>query len=136
MSHSIIITNNFAFQYEIAFDGAQGTVTVVYYGVLEKIFVCALDNDPFWRHLRCKTLLLALIQPFKTNGIDAATRTVLYKPSKSPASVVTDLRNVISCIGRVETRHKWGIVDRDIRLVRPTFAEGEVDESEESDVED
>ena len=63
-------------------------------------------------------------------------QTVLYKPSETLASVVTDLRNIVSSIGRVETRGRWGIVDRDIRVVRPTFAKGEVDESEESDVAD
>jgi hypothetical protein len=100
---------------------------------LEKILVCELDGNPMWQHLRNTTLLLALIAPFKTNAVDAALQTTFYKPSESPASIVTDIRTIISCIGRVEMRGKWGLIDRDIKHVRPTFAVGEIDESDESD---
>ena len=129
-------THILEFQYEITYDDAQDTATVIYYGVLEKILVCELDEDPLWKHLRRKTLLLALVTPFKTNGVNAALKTTFYRPSESLASIVTDLRNIVSCIGRVQTCRKWGIIDRDIRLVQPSFAEGEIDESDGSDMED
>ena len=119
-------------QYEITYDAPNGdAVTIINYGVLEKILVFELDDDPFWRDLRTKTILLALISPFKTNGVDAALQTVFYKPSESPAALVTDLRNIKACIGRVESRGKWGLIDRDSQLVQPSFAVGEQDESED-----
>jgi hypothetical protein len=77
-----------------------------------------------------KTLVLALISPFKTDGADAARQAVFYNPRESLASLVTDIRNVRSCVGRVESRGKYGLIDRDLNLVRPTFATGERDESE------
>jgi len=118
------------------YEGPDGTVTTINYGTLEKIIVCELDNDITWNQLRNKTLLLALIIPFKTNGADAAIHTTFFKPSESLSSIVTDVRNVISCVGCVETRRKWGLIDRDLNLVRPSFAVGEVDESDGSDEED
>jgi len=100
---------------------------------LEKIVVCELDDNRMWRELRNQTLLLALITPFKTDGGDAALRTTFYKPSESPVSIVTDIRNIISSVGRVEMQGKCGLIDRAVKQVRPTFAVGEIDESDESD---
>lgn len=120
-------------QYEITYDVPQGPITTIHYGILEKIVVCELDDNPMWRELRNKTLLLALITPFKTDGVDAALRTTFYKPSESPVSIVTDIHNIISSVGRVEMRGKCGLIDRDVKQVRPTFAVGEIDESDESD---
>jgi hypothetical protein len=108
-------------------------VTTINYGVLDKILVCELDDDPFWRDLQSKTLLLALISPFKTNGVDAALQTVFYKSSESLATLVTDLRNIKACVGRVESRGKWGLIDRDIQLVQPSFAAGDVEGLDGSD---
>ena len=120
-------------QYEITYDQPHGAMTTIHYGVLEKIIVCELDDHSMWQQLRNKTLLLTLITPFKTDGSDAALLTTFYKPSESPVPIVTDLRNIISCVGRVETRGKWGLIDRDINLVRPSFSTGEADESDGSD---
>ena len=123
-------------QYEIIYEAPDGAVTTINYGILEKIIVCELDNDITWNQLRNKTLLLALITPFKTNGADAALHTTFYKPSESLTSIVTDVRNIVSCVGCVETRCKWGLIDQDLNLVWPSFAVGEVDESDGSDDED
>ena len=52
-------------QYEVTYDAPSGdAVTIINYSVLEKILVCELDDDPFWRDLHTKTILLALISRF------------------------------------------------------------------------
>ena len=117
-------------QYEIIYKGPDGTVTTINYGILEKIIVCELDNDITWNQLRNKTLLLALITPFKTNGADAAIHTTFFKPSESLSPIVTDVRNIISCVGSVQTHRQWGLIDWDLNLVQPSFAVGEVYESD------
>ena len=110
----------------------MGVVTTIHYGVLEKILVCTLGPEDMWGSLRWKTLLLALITPFKTNGKDAALHTIYYKDCGT--SIITDLRNIKSSIGRVETRKRWGLIDRDIEHIRPAFQVA--DTGEESDEED
>ena len=125
-----------ALQYDIVFDGPHNEAIIqINYGILNKILVLELDSDPFWGPLTGKTLVLALISPFKTNGANATLRTIHYKPRESPVPIITDLCNIISCIGQVESRGQWGIIDWDIQLVRPTFAEEEVDGSDRSDEE-
>jgi len=41
------------------------------------------------------------------------------------AQIVTDLANIRGVVGRIESRGTWGIVDRNVQLVRATFAENE-----------
>ena len=82
--------------------------------------VCALGQGDIWGISRGKELLLAVIAPFKTNGEDAALETTFYK--QVGPILVTDIRNVISTIGQVESRGEWGIVDRAIDRARATFA--------------
>ena len=84
-------------------------MTTINYGVLDYIFAYALCQDAIWGTSRGKTLLLAMIEPFRTNGEDAATQVLHYTKCMTP--IVTDVRNIKSTVGRVETRKQWGIID-------------------------
>ena len=77
--------------------------------------------EPVWGSLRGTTQLLAEITPWRTEGEDAALCTVFYE--RELARVITDLSNVRGVVGRVESRGRWGIVDRSMRMVRATFSE-------------
>jgi len=81
--------------------------------------VFELNQDRVWGTSRGKTLLLAVIEPFKTNGEDATTTVVHY--TKCVAPIVTDVRNIKSTVGWVETRKRWGLVDRDVQLAKAVF---------------
>ena len=59
------------------------------------------------------------MEPFRTNGKDAAVTTTYY--SDPLASIVTDVRNIKSAVGRVETGKQWGLIDWDLRLARAAF---------------
>ena len=113
------------------YDGTHGeAITTINYGILEKILVCGLGRKKLWGTLQSKTLLLAVITPFKTNGENAAVQTTHYKTSL--AAIVTDISNVKSSVGRVETRGQFGLIDWDVQLVCPTFSgEGDSDESDD-----
>jgi hypothetical protein len=113
-------------QFEITYEGHKNkTTTAINYGQLEKILVCTLGQGEIWGSSQGKELLLVIITPFKTNGEDAALETTFYK--NVGATLVTDIRNISSTIGRVESRGQWGIVDRAIDRARATFAACEED---------
>ena len=61
--------------------------------------------------------MLALISPFKMNGANATLQTIHYKPRESLVPIITELRNIVLCIGWVESRGQWGIIDWDIQFV-------------------
>ena len=92
------------------------------------MLVCALGPDRVWGNLRDKTLLLAVITPFKTRGEDASTTLTHYK--NTGTLLVTDIRNVKALVGRVETRGRWGLIDRSVGLAQAMFV---VDEDISSD---
>ena len=75
-----------------------------------------------------KTFLLAVITPCKTKGQDAAFTVTYYKDLS--ASIVTDIRNIKSVVGRAETRGRWGIIDRSIEHVVATFVSGDGEDSD------
>jgi hypothetical protein len=119
-------------QYEIVYeDTCNGHMTTINYGILEKILVCSLGQDEFWRGLEGRDLILAAITPFKTNGHDAAVETVFY--NACAPMVVTDLRNIKSVIGRVKTRKSWGLIDRSLVLAHAKFVD---DDSEYGSAQD
>jgi hypothetical protein len=58
-----------------------------------------------------------------TNGKDATSELTTY--SKTTASIITDLQTICAVVGRVESRKKWGIIDRGEGLVNTAFVEPE-----------
>jgi hypothetical protein len=107
-------------------------VTTINYGVVEKFLVCPLDNEKVWGSLRNTTCLLAVVTPFRTQGEDAAITLTHYQ--ETTASIVTDVRNIKRLAARVESRGRWGIVDRSIDLAQGTYVVDEQSSSDESDV--
>ena len=96
-------------------------VVHVGYGELEKIFVLNLPIDKFFKTLSGKLLVLALIAPWDTEGKSAAEDNI-YMTSRK-ASLVTDLRSVQAVVGLVETRRRWGIIDRAPEIMQVRFAD-------------
>jgi hypothetical protein len=86
-----------------------------------------------WGDLQGKTLLLAVITPFRTTGEDASIKLTYYKDTV--ASIVTDIRNVKSLVGRCQTRGKSGIIDRSLEHARAVFDAGDIVPSDESEEE-
>lgn len=72
-----------------------------------------------WGEYAGTTLLLALVRPCKTNGLDATESVTLYRDVL--ADVVVDLQSVQAVVGRVKSRDQWGIVDRSRGLARTVF---------------
>lgn len=85
-------------------------VRQICYGRLDQILEFTVPDHPFWRELQGKLLLVATITPCVTQGKDATKENVLYR--KYAASVMVDLRVVEATVGRVQTRGRWGIIDR------------------------
>ena len=84
--------------------------------------MCDLGGEKVWDDFHHTTQLLAVITPWRTNGEDAAVKTVKFKHTL--ALIVTDLRNIRGVVGRVESRGQWGIIDRNTAgLIHPMFAD-------------
>ena len=80
------------------------------------------SESAFWGAHANKHLLLALISPCKTNGRDGAKELTSFKPLQaSESQVIVDLQTITSKIGRVETRGRWGIIDRSTEAARTVF---------------
>jgi len=94
---------------------------VIGYGRLEKILLCNLDDKIIWGNLRNSLHLLAVIAPCDTDGSDASHVVVEYR--KFLPIIATDLRNIKAVVGRVNTRKKWGIIDRTINATCASFLE-------------
>jgi hypothetical protein len=118
-------------QYEITFGSEhEEAVRTINYGVLERVLECKLGEEKIWGAQRGTTHLLAVITPWRTEGEDASQEVVTFK--RTLAQIVTDLRNIRGVVGRIESRGTWGVVDRNVNLVRATFAnnEGHMSDSE------
>jgi len=87
--------------------------------------VCSLPGDDFFQDLSGQIQLLALIQPCKTDGQDAAKKVVTYR--RMGSSFVTDIRNVKNVIGRILTRGDWGVIDRAHCIARTIFDDSDDD---------
>jgi hypothetical protein len=89
------------------------------------VLVCQLNEERIWKTLRNSTLLLALITPAATDGQDATVAVTHF--SRFAAPVITDVRSIKAAIGRVQSRKKWGIIDRTPNLAQAVFAPEAVD---------
>ncbi|KAJ7592214.1 hypothetical protein C8J56DRAFT_781342 [Mycena floridula] len=123
-------------RYELEVQDNRGQwVRNIFYGRLEKILVCQLDNQNIWGTFQQKTVILALVSPCAgTNGQDAARTPVFFKTMTT--SVVIDLCAISAAVGTPKTATaggRFGILDRTGGLVRTTFVDdvGSDDESEE-----
>ena len=100
-------------------DAKKDLVRTTFYGRLDRILQCELDNDANWRKFKNTLFLLAVITPCSTGGQDAVQGHVTY--SYTTAQIVTDLRAVQCVVGRVKSRGCWGILDRSGNLARTEF---------------
>jgi hypothetical protein len=101
---------------------AHGVITHVGYRDLERIFVLTLPPDEIFKSLKGKTLVLALITPWDTEGKSAAEENVFMTSQK--AKIVTDVRSIQAVVGLVETRNRWGIIDQAYGMVETQFTTG------------
>lgn len=90
-----------------------------FYGHLKWILECQLDGDEIWGALCHHKLLLAVINPCDTKGNDARLGVVKYQ--KNLSTIVLDLQNVESIIGRVVVEKSWGIIDRSGGVAKVEF---------------
>ena len=93
------------------------------------VLVCVLPDIPMFGPLSGSLRLLALVKPCQTMGTQEPTH---YRTMLSP--FVTDISNIKAIIGRVQTRGKWGIVDRTPGIAAAVF--GHLDEDSESEASD
>ncbi|KAG1727567.1 uncharacterized protein EDB91DRAFT_1037992, partial [Suillus paluster] len=93
--------------------------TVISYGHLDQILVCDLGPDAIWGELHNTSCILALVTPCQTYEADASKDVVEFRAYAQP--VITDIRNVKATVGHVETRRRWGIIDRSTNLVNVVF---------------
>ena len=101
-------------------DANNNTIREIFYGRLDLILEFDVPNYKFWGpEFRGKTVLLAVITPCVTLGKDATREVTTYM--QTTTQVVTDLRTISSVIGRVQTRNRWGIVDRSEETSRTEF---------------
>lgn len=91
-------------QFETVFETrSEGSVSrQTGYGDLEKILAFSVPAVPFFGTLRGKTVLLALVRPWNTDGKDASQEDVFFKSRN--AKIVMDIRSLIAVVGLVETR--------------------------------
>ena len=108
-------------QYEVEVEDGDGELSrEIFYGKLELILECPIPDNKFWgRDLRGTTVLLAVITPCVTMGKDATKQTTTYQHTTT--QVVTDLRAINALVGRVQTRNRWGIIDRREESSRTEF---------------
>ena len=113
-------------------DAQKKLVRTTFYGCLDQILECQLDDRPIWDKFRNRFFLLAVITPCSTGGQDAAKCYTTY--SNTTAQIVTDLQAVQCVVGRVQNRGRWGIIDRSGNSARTEFmSTGDDDESEDED---
>ena len=108
-------------KYEVEVEDGDGEpFREIFYGKLELILECDIPDERFWgRDLQGTTVLLAVITPCVTRGKDAAKELTTYQHTTT--QVVTDLRTISAVVGRVQTRNRWGIVDRSEDSSRTEF---------------
>ena len=113
-------------QYEVEVEDARHKlIRQVFYGRLDLILECELEDIKFWGMLRGKRLLLALLTPSSTNGKDATKKVVTYV--ETTTQIVTDLQAVSCVVGRIQTRNRWGIIDHSGDLARTEFIQSRDD---------
>ncbi|KAF9223907.1 hypothetical protein BS17DRAFT_754034 [Gyrodon lividus] len=123
---------NFYVRYEVVFQGRTEAITQISYGDLKKIVVLTTPIDPFFANLSGKSLALALIKPWNTDGKLTSKENVYMTTRK--ASIVTDICSLKAVVGLVETHKKWGVINQAPATVATSFAEDNA--AEDSDSED
>lgn len=91
------------------------------YGDLEKIIALAVPTVPFFGALGGKSIILALVKPWDTDGKVASEETVFFKDRR--ARIIMDIRSLKAVVGLVKTRGRWGIIDRVPGAATTTFAD-------------
>src|SRR5271156_1683850 len=87
-------------EYEVEVEDAQHKlIRQIFYGRLDLILECELEDIKFWGMLRGKRLLLALLTPSSTNDQDATKKVVTYV--ETTTQIVTDLQAVSCVVGRI-----------------------------------
>ena len=94
-------------------------IRTIFYGRLERILQYDVPDTKFWGIFRGETRLFAVITPCITNGRDATKHVTVY--TDTTTQIVTDLQAVQCVVGRVQTRNRWGIVDRSGDFSRTEF---------------
>ena len=92
------------------------------------VLVCVLPGIAVFGPLSGSLRLLAVIKPCQTSGMDGTEELTQYRAMLS--SFVTDISNIKAIIGRVQTRGKWGMVDRTPGIAATVFQVGEVEEED------
>ncbi|KAG9309107.1 hypothetical protein JVU11DRAFT_11000 [Chiua virens] len=114
------VRKNCYVRYTFIFETRPGNeVTYTGYGDLEKLFVLTLPHNGLFKELSGKHLVLALIMPWNTDGKLASEENVYMTHCR--ASIVTDVRSLQAAVGLVETRKRWGIIDRTPRTIAANF---------------
>jgi hypothetical protein len=110
-------------QYEVEVEDGEGEVSrEIFYGKLELILECDIPDKKIWgKYLWGTMILLAVITPCITIGKDAAKESRLTTYQHTTTQIVTDLRAISAVVGRVQTRNRWGIVDRSQDSSRTEF---------------
>ncbi|KAI6044177.1 hypothetical protein EDC04DRAFT_2599533 [Pisolithus marmoratus] len=95
-------------KYEVTFENCEHSlIRVTGYGDLNKIFVLTLASDAFFTSLSSKTLILALITPWNTEGKDATLENTYLLSQHAP--IVTDVRSLKAVVGLVPVdMETWG----------------------------
>ena len=122
--HTSYLTTEWV-QYEITYQDRTRIVKHLGYGDLEKILVITLPTKSFLTDFSGRTVVFALVTPWDTDGKDA-TKENLYMTQRR-ASVIMDARSLQAVIGLVETRGKWGIIDRTGESIMTTFTDVEME---------
>ncbi|KAI6159326.1 hypothetical protein EDD17DRAFT_1613662 [Pisolithus thermaeus] len=98
-------------KYEVTLETREHClIHITGYGDLNKIFVMTLATGAFFKSLSGKTLILALITPWNTEGNDATLENTYLLSCH--ATIVTDVRSLKAVVGLVPVGKRWGIIDR------------------------
>lgn len=80
-----------------------------------------MPAEPFFGALRGKTIILALIKPWDTDGKVASEENVFFKDRR--VKIIMDIRSLKAVVGLVKTRGRWGVIDRVPGAAMTTFAD-------------
>lgn len=108
-------------QYEITYQDRTRIVKYLGYGDLEKILVVTLPTKAFFACFSGRTVALALVTPWNTDGKDATKENVYM--SERRASIIMDVQSLQAVIGLIQTRGRWGIIDRSGESITATFGD-------------
>lgn len=82
-----------------------------------------LPVNKLFNTLSGKTLALALVTPWNTKGPGKSVADEDVYMTSRKAKVVTEVRSLQAVVGLVETRKRWGIIDRAPGTVETQFVD-------------